>query len=145
MQWEGLDYNELTDGDFYKEARAEFLGSEISFQYSVGYIGYGNVYSGAIKVEDYAYEIRFSLTESGTGNLIVARKSDSIIDDEVDRFENSIIWTYDEFNDENTLIITDRYRSLGVYEFRTHTLNINSNIFGDNGNLVFDLELYELA
>ncbi len=63
LNWKNLDASEVTENtSLLNEATSSYAGVDLSFEYAVGYIGYGNTYFGNFSDVDYSYEVTsFSL------------------------------------------------------------------------------------
>lgn len=142
ISWQNLNCQELSN--FTETATANYAGVDLSFEYRVGYLGYGNIYDANYSDDEFNYEINFSLTGLGTGSLTIARESDSIINDENEIKNFSLTYEQYELYDAEYLLISAEESTLEFYNYRTHTLTLNQGIFLNSPQLEFTLELYKL-
>lgn len=143
LEWENIDTEDVTS--FEQTARAEYYGQEVTFSYTVGYIGYGYRYTG--NAEDFGvyYEVtEFVLDEDGGGSLEIGRVSDSYFEEDL-LFSGNVIWEEPDFTDESVLPIYDAEMTdllIGEYDFRRGELAVYPDVAGNDVILDIPLTLH---
>ena len=143
------DFDTEFVSDIQKTAYLSYMSEDISVDYTVGYIGYGNYYRGTRAASDGVDS--YVLTEfcldapeigedSGSGYIVFGTSEAGWTDD---RYISDLIWEKDPFDDSLTLSASDEYGTfpMGRYDCATHTLHIDADAFGTLRELRFTLEL----
>lgn len=134
--------------DYAMMASSDYQGKNLTIDYTVGYIGYGNSYAGVSRVNDGGtlYELAnlymFANEQyNGSGELEIyygTNSGDTFLD--ADWAIISFDWEVDYLND-NKLEITFEGGQKGSYDTTAHTLEIDADLFDTSFTLSFELKM----
>ena len=134
--------------DYAMMASSDYQGKNLTIDYTVGYIGYGNSYAGVSRVNDGGtlYELAnlymFANEQyNGSGELEIyygTNSGDTFLG--ADWAIISFDWEVDYLND-NKLEITFEGGQKGSYDTTTHTLEIDADLFDTSFTLSFELKM----
>lgn len=135
--------------DTVTTAQVSYHGKSVSLAYSVGYLGYGNIYCGKDSVKDgdktYVLDDLELILESETDALRTQTMGHGYLNvvvsgaDLKQSYERRTFqWAYDEETDKILLALTDG--SSCEYDLTSHVLRVGTNVFFTSAVLQFELE-----
>ena len=140
LDWTNLDVGTTTNIEY--QATTEFNDEYLSFDYTVGYIGYGYTYNGIEQTTSNLFVInQLIINAESTGYLDITSfvGNTSVVNEE---FNEQVTWEYVENYSSNTKflrLLNTSGQTVGEYYFETNSLRLYPNVCGNNE--VIDIEI----